>query len=43
VLASVAIIAGTDVLFFLSLGVRALGTLLMFNGYTLAFAIPGIG
>lgn len=43
VLASVAIIAGTDLLFFLSLGVGALGTLLMFNGYTLAFAIPGIG
>jgi hypothetical protein len=43
VLASVAIIAGTDLLFFLSLGVGALGTLLMFNGYTLAFAIPGFG
>jgi hypothetical protein len=43
VLASVAIIAGTDLLFFLSLGVGALGTLLMFNGYTLALAIPGIG
>jgi hypothetical protein len=43
VLASVAIIAGTDLLFFMSLGVGALGTLLMFNGYTLALAIPGIG
>ena len=43
VLASVAIIAGTDLLFFLSLGVGALGTLLMFNGYTLAFSIPGFG
>ena len=43
VLASVAIIAGTDLLFFMSLGVGALGTLLMFNGYTLAFAIPGFG
>jgi hypothetical protein len=43
VLASVAIIAGTYLLFFLSLGVGALGTLLMFNGYTLAFAIPGFG
>jgi len=43
VLASVAIIAGTDFLFFLSLGVGAVGALLMFNGYTLAFAIPGIG
>ncbi len=43
VLASVAIIAGTDLLFFLSLGVGALGTLLMLNGYTLAFAIPGFG
>jgi hypothetical protein len=43
VLASVAIIAGTDLLVFLSLGVGALGTLLMLNGYTLAVAIPGIG
>ena len=43
VLASVAIIAGTDFLFFLSLGVGAVGALLMFNGYTLAFAIPGFG
>ena len=43
VLASVAIIAGTDLLFFLSLGVGALGTLLMLNGYALALAIPGIG
>ena len=43
VLASVAIIAGTDLLVFLSLGVGALGTLLMLNGYTLALAIPGFG
>lgn len=43
VLASVAIIAGTDLLFFLSLGVGALGTLLMLNGYTLTVAIPSIG
>ncbi|MFM9846166.1 MAG: DUF4337 domain-containing protein [Hyphomicrobiaceae bacterium] len=43
VLASVAIIAGTDLLFFLSLGVGALGTLLMLNGFSLAVAIPGIG
>lgn len=43
VLASVAIIAGTDLLFILSLGVGALGTLLMLNGFTLALAIPGIG
>ncbi len=43
VLASVAIIAGTDLLIFLSLGVGALGTLLMLNGFTLALAIPGIG
>jgi hypothetical protein len=43
VLASVAIIAGTDLLFFLSLGVGVLGALLMLNGYTLALAIPGIG
>jgi hypothetical protein len=43
VLASVAIIAGTDLLVFLSLGVGALGTLLMLKGYTLAVAIPGIG
>jgi hypothetical protein len=43
VLASVAIIAGTDLLFFLSLGVGVIGTLLMLNGYTLAFTIPGIG
>lgn len=43
VLASVAIIAGGDFLVVLSLGIGAVGTLLMLNGYTLAIAIPGIG
>jgi hypothetical protein len=43
VLASVAIIAGADMLVILSLAVGGLGTLMMLNGYTLAVAIPGIG
>lgn len=43
VLASVAIIAGTDFLVILSLVVGGLGTLLMLNGFTLLLSLPGFG
>lgn len=43
VLASVAIIAGTDMLVILSFFVGGLGTLLMLNGFTLAVSLPGFG
>jgi Domain of unknown function (DUF4337) len=43
VLASVAIIAGTDLLVILSLVVGGLGTLLMLNGFTLLLSLPGFG
>jgi hypothetical protein len=43
VLASVAIIAGTDALVVLSFVVGGLGTLLMLNGYTLLVSVPGFG
>jgi hypothetical protein len=43
VLASVAIIAGTDMLVILSFVVGGLGTLLMVNGFTLAVSLPGLG
>lgn len=43
VLASVAIIAGTDMLVILSFFVGGLGTLLMLNGFTLALSLPGFG
>lgn len=43
VLASVAIIAGTSALLFVSFGVGALGTLLMLNGFWLFAAVPGLG
>ena len=43
VLASVAIIAGTDLLVILSFVVAALGTTLMLNGLTLLAAVPGMG
>jgi len=43
VLASVAIIAGTDLLVILSIIAGGLGTLLMLNGYTLLVSMPGFG
>ncbi len=43
VLASVALIAGTDVLLYFSGLLGVAGTLLMLNGATLAFKIPGFG
>lgn len=43
VLASVAIIAGTDMLVIMSFCVGGLGALLMLNGLTLLVTIPGIG
>jgi Domain of unknown function (DUF4337) len=43
VLASVAIIAGTNALLFASFGVGALGLLLMLNGFWLFAAVPGLG
>ncbi|HVY43966.1 MAG TPA: DUF4337 domain-containing protein [Hyphomicrobiaceae bacterium] len=43
VLASVAIIAGTDALVLLSFVVGGLGTLLMLNGFMLLVSLPGFG
>lgn len=43
VLASVALIAGTNVLLIFSAGLGITGTLLMINGFTLAFKIPYFG
>jgi len=43
VLASVAIIAGTDLLVILSVIAGGIGTLLMLNGYALLVSIPGLG
>lgn len=43
VLASVALIAGTNVLLIFSAGLGITGTLLMINGFTLAFKIPFFG
>jgi hypothetical protein len=43
VLASVAIIAGTDLLVILSLAVGGLGALLMLNGFSLLVSLPGFG
>lgn len=43
VLASVAIIAGTDLLVMLSFVAGGLGTLLMLNGYALLVSMPGFG
>lgn len=43
VLASVAIIIGTNMLLVVSLALGALGAILMINGFTLAFALPFLG
>ena len=43
VLASVALIAGSNVLLWFSGGLGAAGTLLMLNGFTLAFKLPFFG
>ena len=43
VLASVAIIAGTDLLVILSFVAGGLGTLLMLNGFALLVSLPGLG
>ncbi len=43
VLASVALIAGTDVLLYFSAVMGGLGTLLMLNGFTLALKMPFFG
>jgi hypothetical protein len=43
VLASVAILAGGNLLLIVSGALGAVGVLLMFNGYTLMFAFPLIG
>jgi hypothetical protein len=43
VLASVAIIAGTNLLLFASFGLGAVGAFLMLNGFTLLFAVPFLG
>jgi hypothetical protein len=43
VLASVAIIAGTDLLVILSFVAGGLGTLLMLNGFALLISLPGLG
>lgn len=43
VLASVALIAGTNVLLWASFGLAICGTLLMVNGFTLWLTIPGLG
>ncbi len=43
VLASVAIIAGTDLLVILSFVAGGLGTLLMLNGFFLLVSLPGLG
>lgn len=43
VLASVAIIAGTSLLLYLSFLTGALGTLLLINGFALFAAVPGLG
>lgn len=43
VLASVALIAGTNTLIWVSAGLGTLGTLLMVNGFLLLVKIPGLG
>lgn len=43
VLASVALIAGSDLLLYFSFGLGGAGTLLMLNGFTLAFKLPLFG
>ncbi|MFV0298085.1 MAG: DUF4337 domain-containing protein [Hyphomicrobiaceae bacterium] len=43
VLASVALIAGTNVLLWISFGLGLGGTVLMINGFNLWFTIPGLG
>lgn len=43
VLASVALIAGTDALLMASFGLAGVGTFLMLNGFTLWFALPLLG
>jgi hypothetical protein len=43
VLASVALIAGTDALLMASFALAGIGTFLMINGFTLWFALPILG
>jgi Domain of unknown function (DUF4337) len=43
VLATVCLVTYTPWLLVMSFGVGVLGTLMMLNGFTLAFAIPGLG